>query len=178
MILKKLTFIVLCFALSLISIASVQAPLTIFIVPAYQETTRPFLSVNGSAILEASSTVSGRVDISGGQSNDIIFWVTDSNNVTVAGYGDINRNNEFSFVVPTTGNYTAHFDNSISQDPKSVTFDYAITPPILGIPQALFYTILATMLIAIAIIIAAVLIIRRRKRATQIKANRLSQKSL
>jgi hypothetical protein len=169
MVLVKRGLLLLCLVLSFFSIASVHAPFNIFIVSPYQKATKPFQSANGSAILESGSTVSGWVRASGGQANDIRFYVTDSNNVTVAAYGDVTYT-EFSFVASTTGNYTAHFDNSFSIDPKSVSFNYSITPPILGIPQTLFYTILAIMSIAAVVVIAIVFIlVRRRKRSRRKK---------
>jgi len=167
-ILMKRALPLLCLALSLFSIVPTYAPLEgPFIVTAGQKATRTFESTNGGTIIEAASTVAGWVSATGGQANDIIFYVTDSNNVTVVYYGNITYT-EFSFVASTTGNYTAHFDNSLSIFPKSITLNYSVTPPILGIPQTLFYTILAIIAIAAVVVIVIVFILlRRRKRSKQ-----------
>lgn len=161
----KRTLPLACVALFVFSILPVIAPLVgPFIVSPGQNFPKAFESTNGNKSLDVATTVSGWVRASGGQANDIRFYVTDPNNVTVAFYGNITYT-EFSFVASTTGTYTAHFDNSGSPYAKSINFNYSLAAPILGISQGLFYSITAAILIGAIVIVVVVLILRRRQRA-------------
>lgn len=117
----KRALLFLCLALAFFSILPVHATSKTFIVYPNQNATQVFQSTNGSAILDAGVTVSGWVRVSGGQTNDIEFYVTDPSNVTVAIYGKISYV-EFSFVASVSGVYTAHFDNSGSINQKEHRF--------------------------------------------------------
>ena len=172
----KRAAILTCLILSLCLVTSVQA--TSEKIPVYplKSATLVFRLENGSATIEAASTVSGTVYVLGFSSPDkyIIFLVKGPTNTATAYFGNITRSN-FSFVAPTTGNYTAYFDNTFSTSgyPKEIDLDYSIAPPIFGMPQALFYTILTIIVVviiaAVAIVIALFIVLRRCRRSEQAK---------
>jgi hypothetical protein len=150
--------LVSCLLFSLILNVYVQASALDeqFLILPYQKVTKALRLENSSAIIEKGSTVATTVRSSGvGQNNSINFYVTDSNNNTIFRYDDLSYAS-FSFIVPITGNYTLHFDNSLSMYLKSITLNYSIKPPIFGIPQDQFYFMLE---VAIAVIVAIVIII-------------------
>jgi len=159
--LKKIEILVLCLILFLCPIVSAQEYSENFAVPAHARTTRIVELENGGII-------SGYVRASGGPANDIKFYVTDPDNKTVLIYENTTYTS-FSFTASVAGNYTMHFDNSLSMYSKGIELHYVIKPPIFGIPQDLFYTIVEASIIAIiaVLIIGVVIVWRRHKQARQ-----------
>ncbi len=128
-----------------------------FTVPAWQEVVR-------TVGLSEGNKVSGSINVTGG-GNDIDFYVTDPNGNTILRY-DRATQTSFSFTATTTGTYTMHFDNSFSIfSSKSVTLDYTITKPILGLAPELFY--LLVIIIGVVIVAIVTLALKRRKPPTQ-----------
>lgn len=165
LLLKQKTLMGGCLILALYLIVSVQAVFESFTIPSSQQVTRALRLEDGGSVIEKASTITGTIRASGGPANDIRFYVTDPNNTTVVYYGNVTFTS-FSFVAPTTGTYTAHFDNSLSMFSKGVTLNYSIEPPILGIPHDLFLIIVAVfaVVIVVVIIVVIIVIIHRRKR--------------
>lgn len=158
--LKKVGILILCLILFLCPIVSAQEYSENFAVPAHARTTRIVKLENGDVI-------SGYVRASGGPANDIKFNVTGPDNKTVLIYENITYTT-FSFTASVAGNYTLHFDNSLSTYPKGIRLEYLIRPPIFGIPQDLFYTIIEALIIAIIVVLVIVVVViiwRRRKHA-------------
>jgi hypothetical protein len=161
MFLKKVGILSLCLILFLCSIVSAEEYAGNFTLPAYARTTRTVELGNGEVI-------SGYVRASGGPANDIIFYVTDPHNETVLFYENTTYT-DFVFTASVTGNYTLHFDNSLSMYPKGIRLEYDITPLILGISQDVFYLIVEILIIVIIAVLAIVVVLvwRRRKHAKQ-----------
>lgn len=159
--LKKVGILTLCLILFLCPIVSAEEYSETFGVPAYARATRIVELENGGMI-------SGSVWVSGGPANDIKFYITDPNSNTVLLFQNTTHT-IFSLTAPAAGNYTLHFDNSLSMYSKGITLDYVIEPPIFGIPQDLFYTIVEILIVVVIVvlIIVVVLVWRSRKHEKQ-----------
>ena len=151
---KTKVFVPLIFVILLVAMTGyAKAGTETFTVPASQEVVR-------TVGLSAGDKVSG------GSGNDINFYVTDPDGNTILRY-DRATQTSFSFTASTTGTYTLHFDNSFSWfSSKSVTLDYTITKPILGLAPELFYLLVIIVVIVIVAIIVA-FGLKRRKPVTQ-----------
>jgi len=125
-----------------------------FTVPPWQEVVR-------TVGLSDGDKVSGSITVSGG-GNDIDFYVTDPNGNTILRY-DRATQTSFSFTASTAGTYTMHFDNSFSIfTSKSVTLDYTVTKPILGLAPELFYLLVVIVVVVIVAIIATYALKKRK----------------
>ena len=125
-----------------------------FTVPQWQEVVR-------TVGLSDGDKVSGSITVSGG-GNDIDFYVTDPNGNTILRY-DRATQTSFSFTASTAGTYTMHFDNSFSIfTSKSVTLDYTVTKPILGLAPELFYLLVVIVVVVIVAIIATYALKKRK----------------
>jgi heme exporter protein D len=149
--------LILCLIFSIFLVASVQAYFEAFTISAFGQATR-------KVELQGGETITGTVRSKGaGQNDSINFYITDSDGNTILRY-DNKSDISFSFTVVMTGNYTLHFDNTHSTIPKGITLKYSTESQVFGIPQDLFYTILAVVIIVVAIVIAAVILVLRRRR--------------
>jgi len=124
-------------------------------VPAWQEVVR-------TVGLSEGDKVSGSITVYGGGGNDVDFYVTHPNGGTILRY-DKATQTSFSFTATTTGTYTMHFDNSFSiLSSKSVTLDYSVTKPILGLAPEIFYLLVVIVVVVIAAIIVAYALKKRK----------------
>ena len=146
-----LIFIFTFFCLSV----PVEGSTETFTVPPLQEVVR-------TVTLREGDIVTGKIDVSGGSGNDINFYVTDPDGNTILRY-DRASHTSFSFTATKPGTHTLHFDNSFSIiSSKSVVLEYSIKTLIFGIPEDIFYLILAVILIALIIIIIVTVLKRYR----------------
>jgi hypothetical protein len=149
---KPTTLLLVTFALLLGAVYAVET----FTVPPSQQVVR-------AISLKEGDIVSGTITASGGSGKDINFYVTDPHYVEVLRY-DRATHASFSFVATLSGTYTMHFDNSFSWiSGKSVTLDYSVKTSILGMPQDIFYIILALIIIAVVVILIVVALKRHRR---------------
>ena len=88
--------------------------------------------------LNEGDVVSGRVNVVGGSSNVIKFYVTDPNGNVVVRFDKASAT-DFGFTASKTGTYSLHFDNTSSDSDKTVTINYDTQHYILGMPQEYFY---------------------------------------
>ena len=155
---KTKLFIPLLFVILLVAmIGCVRAGTETFTVSPLQEVVR-------TVGLSEGNKVSGSITVSGGSGNDIDFYVTDSNGNTILRY-DRATQTSFSFTASTTGTYTMHFDNRFSIfSSKSVTLDYTVSKPILGLAPELFFLLVIIIVIIIVAVVAFAL--KGRKPAT------------
>ena len=102
--------------------------------------------------------------MSGGSGNDVNFYVTDPDGNTILRY-DKASHTSFSFTATKPGTYTLFISiNSFSIiSSKSVILEYSVKTLIFGIPEDIFYLILAIILIALIIIIIATVLKRHRQ---------------
>jgi len=148
--LGKVGSLFLCLIFALCLIIPVRAPFETFTVSAGQIVTR-------KVELERLETAAGTVRASGGN-NTINFYVTDPNGNIILYHGRMSQIS-FSFVASISGTHTLHFDNSYSTAIKGVTLNYSIEPPIFGLPQGLFYTILRVIIIVIIVFIVLIIVV-------------------
>ena len=154
--------LVLCLILSLCLITSVQATFETFFVSPYQQVSRKIE-------LEKGNALSGTMRVSGeANDNNITFYVADPNNRTILSYENTTYAS-FSLTASIAGNYSLHFDNSHSIFLKGITLIYSIKTPMLGVPQDVFYVVLAVIIIAVAITIVAIVLRGRKRQEGQTK---------
>jgi len=88
--------------------------------------------------LNEGDVVSGRVNVVGGATSVIKFYVTDPNGNVIVRF-DRASATDFGFTASGTGTFSLHFDNTLSDSDKTVTINYDVKHYILGMPQEYFY---------------------------------------
>ncbi|MEM2974876.1 MAG: emp24/gp25L/p24 family protein [Candidatus Bathyarchaeia archaeon] len=139
---KKTTLILLIFALSS-TINLAHAPTKNLTIEGKQKTSVPIK-------LEENDRFAGKVLVS--SNLDINFYVVDPTGNIFLNYSQIG-DLEFAFSAPMTGQYVFCFDNSESDQIKTVTFNYNIQHYVFGIPQELFLLGVIVIIIMICIIV-------------------------
>jgi len=105
--------------------------------------------------LNADDEVSGRISVIGGSSDGINFYITDPDGKIVAQHKNATVK-DFRFTAAKEGTYKLHFDNSLSTDRKTVTFNYDVRHFIFGIPQEdfLVFIVMIVALIGLVLFVA------------------------
>jgi hypothetical protein len=82
--------------------------------------------------LNSGNVFKGALSITGGDNNDIEFWVTDPEGRTILDLGRVSQGTSFDFTASKNGAYTFHFDNRFSiVSSKVVTFSFTVESPSL-----------------------------------------------
>ncbi len=100
--------------------------------------------------LKVDDEVSGRISVVGG-SNKIDFSITDPGGEAVVPTGEVSVKN-FRFTASKEGTYMLHFDNSFSNDRKTVTLNYDVRHYIFGIPQEDFLLFLIMIVAVVGLV--------------------------
>lgn len=102
----------------------------------------------------------------------IEFYVTDPSNQTVVYEQGVAGTGPFSpesFIAQQDGVYTMHFDNTVG-DPinKTVRLSYRMSQPVFGISVDLLLFVGAITVVALIIVVAVIMLVRRRIKATPV----------
>lgn len=108
-----------------------------------------------SISLKVEDEVSGRISVIGDSSDGINFYVTDPDGKIVVQYKNATVK-DFRFTASQEGTYKLHFDNSLSTDRKTITFNYDVRHYIFGIPQEdfLVFVVMIVALIGLILFVA------------------------
>jgi len=124
---------VLCFSsvMSVLMVGLVDAASQTFTVSAGKEVIKT-IGLNEGDVL------SGRVNVVGVSDTVIKFYVTDPNGSVIVRFDKASAT-DFGFTASRSGTYSLHFDNTQSDEDKSVVMNYDVQHFILGMPQEYFY---------------------------------------
>lgn len=109
-------------------------------------------------------------NISGGEDDDINFWVADPADNTFLDLGRVKRERQASFQADLPGAYTLHFDNSFSvRNSKIATLTYCIERPMMpciqpNLPDPFLIALGINVLLLIAVVVLAVALATSRPR--------------
>ena len=102
--------------------------------------------------LHEGGVVSGRVNVVGGQSNEIKFYITDPDGTIIVWFENAGATN-FGFTASKTGTYSLHFDNTLSEWDKTVSLNYEVRYYIFGMPQELFYAFVVVLIGVVGVMV-------------------------
>ncbi|MEJ2242099.1 MAG: emp24/gp25L/p24 family protein [Candidatus Bathyarchaeota archaeon] len=104
--------------------------------------------------LHAGMNVEGTISVTGGNGNDIDFWITDPSGNIVLDAERVSQETHFDFAANENGKYNLHFNNSFSiLSTKNVVITYEITISGLNGTQLLLLAILVAAIIVVGIVI-------------------------
>ena len=107
-----------------------------------------------SLTLNVGQCVSGSFSVTGvAYDQQIAFWVTNPLGTRIIDYGLVSAGAEFNFTADEEGIYNMQFFNfpSLSYSEKTVTLAYDVTTPEVSSPDYLFYSVLAAIVLALAL---------------------------
>jgi hypothetical protein len=133
----------------MLSIKPVSAVSQTIVVEAEHEIVEP-ISLN------AEDEISGRISVVGGANDDIDFYITSPTGEAVMPKEKVSVK-DFRFTASRGGTYELHFDNSLSTERKTVSFNYDVRHYIFGIPQEDFLVFLVMIVAMMGLVLFAAL---------------------
>lgn len=118
--------------------------------------------------LSSGQKVTGSLTISGGSGNDINFWVTNPQGITLLNDGTVSQRTTFGFTAQSSGAYTLHFDNRFS----TVSTKIVIYTLHFGLPTVFGILLMYIAIIIILLIVVAVLAVALSHKKRMSRTNR------
>ena len=102
--------------------------------------------------LKETDSISGSFSVVSNDDTGINFYINDQFNYTVLRQDNV-KHRSFSLIINSTGDYTLHFDNSLSTSySKTVALNYNVIHYIMGMPQEQFLFVVVAIVAVIGIV--------------------------